>query len=620
LSSSTISRSHDADALPLRSGGRSRRARRALLVTRAAALLGAAAVTALLGGLLVSRNSLAAWTPGSVAELGAALLWMALLSNGLLVLELTLLYALLRVLLPRRVAGDRFLFLLLGLFAFHVTWILLNRISMTHQWVLPPRFITPVGIAESMALAVLAILIVVAGMAARHRRGRAALVTGGLAVLIAALCLFWNAREEVVFRSYPIEEVQRAAGAGPEPAGLPGRGEGPLIAVGIDGLSWNVMVPLLRAGALPHMASLIRQGSAGYLDNGDDSFSPRIWNEIWSGRPPSEHGIYGFMKLVLPRSGVSVPNLVSQYPAVDTFYGLEHLLKNSPDPGLWILSETDSRDVRVKRLWEIASDYGRRVVVANPLQLAPVTPIHGSAIAFHVRPGLPTAYPPSVGERWHPSLPDKPMKRSLEEWRQVIEEETSFLIELMRDERADLGVYYTQVVDILNHLHWRFFGPETFLMTDQPEALSDEQWEELVRERTGEPAIASYQVMDRAVGRLMRAFPGATFLICSDHGWSYSGYTHHGSPPGVLILSGSAVRKGVVRGAHIRDVTPTALTLLGVPLSRELHGEPLREALIDAPEVPLVASYGDPPRGGPAESEPVGEDTLELLKGMGYIR
>ena len=108
-------------------------------------------------------------------------------------------------------------------------------------------------------------------------------------------------------------------------------------------------------------------------------------------------------------------------------------------------------------------------------------------------------------------------------------------------------------------------------------------------------------------------------MICSDHGWTFGGYTHLGSPNGVVILAGPQIRGGVLEGARIEDIAPTTLALLGVPLSAELAGEVLVAALIRPPELRRVASYGPLPKSSSADSA-VDQEEIERLRALGYIR
>jgi hypothetical protein len=94
-------------------------------------------------------------------------------------------------------------------------------------------------------------------------------------------------------------------------------------------------------------------------------------------------------------------------------------------------------------------------------------------------------------------------------------------------------------------------------------------------------------------------------------------------PEGLLLLAGAAVASGDLGGATERDVAPTVLHLLGLPVSQELPGHVLEAALTtefrSRHPVRAVAAYGRRPPAGPAESGFDGA-VLEELRSLGYIR
>jgi arylsulfatase A-like enzyme len=50
--------------------------------------------------------------------------------------------------------------------------------------------------------------------------------------------------------------------------------------------------------------------------------------------------------------------------------------------------------------------------------------------------------------------------------------------------------------------------------------------------------------------------------------------------PGVLILSGAGVQSGAeLSGAHVFDIAPTVLALLGLPVESSMDGRVLEEVL-----------------------------------------
>ena len=160
----------------------------------------------------------------------------------------------------------------------------------------------------------MAIAVTLAGvwwvLARRRLAAVAVVIAGGISVY----CLAWTMREETFDRAYSLETIRTAAGRVSETPRV--HEPAPVILLGIDGMSWGVMKPLLEAGKMPHFAQLIREGAIGYLDNGDNSYSPLIWNTIYTGRPVTDHGIYEFRELKLPVSGRAITNLLMVPPTL----------------------------------------------------------------------------------------------------------------------------------------------------------------------------------------------------------------------------------------------------------------------------------------------------------------
>jgi hypothetical protein len=131
-----------------------------------------------------------------------------------------------------------------------------------------------------------------------------------------------------------------------------------------------------------------------------------------------------------------------------------------------------------------------------------------------------------------------------------------------------------------------------------------------------------YRFVDGLLGEAADSLaPGEMLMVIGDPG--RRARRAEPEPEGLLLLAGAAVAPGDHGVATERDLAPTVLHLLGIPVSRELPGQVLEAAL--APEfrarhpVRTVASYGRRPPARPAES---GFDAavLEELRSLGYIR
>jgi hypothetical protein len=277
-------------------------------------------------------------------------------------------------------------------------------------------------------------------------------------------------------------------------------------------------------------------------------------------------------------------------------------------------------------LWEIASVFGRRVVVVNPLVNLPVQPVNGAMIDFKKAkdPEIPTAFPRELQERWDINpmpLATGGTDESYALLLERLEPGLEITFKLAAEYDPDLLVYYTRFVDTVSHMNWDFWARERVLLTDLPIGMTDAQWETLIRDRIDDRLFRSYIETDSIVRRFVVAFPSATVVIASDHGWTFSGYEHFGSPDGVLIVSGPEVKKALgLERASILDVTPTVLEALGIPLSRELEGMALGDIWRARPASEMVDRYP-----AVAVSQDAGvdvelsEEEVEQLRALGYI-
>jgi predicted AlkP superfamily phosphohydrolase/phosphomutase len=69
------------------------------------------------------------------------------------------------------------------------------------------------------------------------------------------------------------------------------------IAIGLDGVSWNVLEPLLETGELPHLQAIRDEGAHGILESTIPFFTGPAWSSFATGASPAAHGVYDFMML-----------------------------------------------------------------------------------------------------------------------------------------------------------------------------------------------------------------------------------------------------------------------------------------------------------------------------------
>lgn len=66
---------------------------------------------------------------------------------------------------------------------------------------------------------------------------------------------------------------------------------GHIILIGVDGLSWSPILPLLKKGKLPNIAKLMKEGSYGDIKTSGLNLSTHVWTNIATGVELEKHGI-----------------------------------------------------------------------------------------------------------------------------------------------------------------------------------------------------------------------------------------------------------------------------------------------------------------------------------------
>ncbi|MFO7865507.1 MAG: alkaline phosphatase family protein, partial [Candidatus Aminicenantes bacterium] len=64
-----------------------------------------------------------------------------------------------------------------------------------------------------------------------------------------------------------------------------------VMVIGLDGADWNIINPLLEQNKLPHLRSLIENGSSGVFHTVRPTKSPVLWTSIGTGKTMLKHGV-----------------------------------------------------------------------------------------------------------------------------------------------------------------------------------------------------------------------------------------------------------------------------------------------------------------------------------------
>jgi predicted AlkP superfamily phosphohydrolase/phosphomutase len=572
---------------------------------------------------------------GAALAIGAGLAAVIARSNGwpldrdvlLLAGQLTLLYLGINLILLGAVSG---LLLLLGLrpglralVAIVVAgYVLLNglqRFIPSVQLLSVAPHLSAIGAVD---LGVVFAAALCAGLAVASRRlPRAAGLLGLAAALLVGLGRLHGWHERPLVRDLA-QDLPRALSAAPVRAAAPAaeRFESArLVLLGFDGLSWEVLLPLLRRGELPSFRALLADSAWGYLETLPFAVSPVVWETIATGQPPERHGIGHHVHFAFPGVSRKVRVLPS-FALTHSPMRVRGLLSLASRVGGVRQLPAESSDAQAARFWEIASRAGVSVGVYDWLNTSPATPVRGFLHGYG--PVEPRVFPGDL-EAGIPPLPANPASARVGiEWvlaKQPYEQATYLRFRHLALQRpSDVLLYYTHFPDAVNHVNWK------------PETWGDRLLFSGLRHPEIQPGHATSAVMrwlDAVLGDVMARLPESALLaVVSDHGFDFRGYEHDNGPPGVILLRGPGVKPGPLPGrASVYDVTPTLLTWLGLPLAEDMAGAPLlfdRLAVATTPPAARVASYGR--AGQPLSVGRVAEESLhqheQYLRSLGYVK
>src|ERR1700728_2140491 len=367
-----------------------------------------------------------------------------------------------------------------------------------------------------------------------------------------------------------------------------------VLMIGWDAADWKLINPLLDQGLMPTLDGFVNQGVIGNLATLRPILSPMLWSSIATGKRPDKHGILGFME---------------------------------PDPQTGGVRPTTSTSRKVKAIWNILTQRGYKTHVLGWFAGHPAEPINGISVsdlfpyavgpldkAWPLPPG--TVHPENVRERFakfrmHPEemsvaaiLPwipraaevDQEKDKGLQTFAKILAENCSIhnaATSILRNEAWDFLAVYYNGIDHFCHGFMHFHPPR---MAGSPEEKF-EIYKDVVNN--------AYRFHDMMLQALLDlAGPDATVLLVSDHGFHSDHLRPRGIPDepagpavqhrqfGIICMRGAQIRRDErIYGATLLDVTPTILTLFGLPVGDDMDGRVLVQAFEEPPEITHISSW-----------------------------
>jgi hypothetical protein len=460
----------------------------------------------------------------------------------------------------------------------------------------------------------------------------------GTVVAVAIVACAWS------YLSVPTRGVavqaDQAAGALERTGGI----EKVLIIVD-DGVTWDIIDPLMSEGRLPAYSRLTKEGTRAHLETLSPTVSPPVWTTLATGHSPERHAVGSFINYAFP--------------------GMQHGIARFPCPTRMMLPDIfiklhargfgSSRPLgpshrRVRAVWNIVGDTGADVGIVGWRYTWPVEEVRGFMVSdrLHAEEPKDHVHPPELATYISDitgGLPDPALSafigcpaESLEAypgasdrigmlgWHLTSDFKYQAVSEsLFGTMDANLMAMGLTSIDAIEHLFYYEHSlkrhPEEYPMTGYLSKFTSER----LIEWLGDTIENTYVFHDSLFG-LWMDWLGEDYalIIASDHGHEMTGNAHHYPEPGILILWGKPFRQGVtLTEASVYDIAPTVLYLLGLPVGEDMPGRVLTEAFRDTwltqHPISTIETYETGRlHAGKAPPE-VDEQLMDRLKALGYI-
>ncbi|NOQ26234.1 MAG: tetratricopeptide repeat protein [Bacteroidales bacterium] len=400
-----------------------------------------------------------------------------------------------------------------------------------------------------------------------------------------------------------------------------------VLLIGWDAADWKVINPLMDAGQMPALESLVNQGVMGNIATLDPPFSPMLWTSIATGKTADKHGILGFTE---------------------------------PDPEGIGMRPITASSRKVKAIWNILTQKGYKTHVVGWWPSHPVEPINGIMLSNNFAKcnqapdkwAMPdkTVHPENLSRffselRIHPSeltqehlLPFVPKADKIDQSKdnriyqlaKSIAEASSYHAAatwIMDNQEWDFMAVYLDTIDHLCHGFMNYHPPKMKNISEN----EFEVYKDVIN--------STYRFHDMMLDTLLKKTDeDTTVILISDHGFHSdhlrpsfipsepAGPAYQHRDYGIICMKGPGIKKDErIYGASLMNITPTILNIYGLPIGEDMDAAPLVQAF-ESNSFPNMIPSWDEVDGysgmldGEKNSDPKANfEELKQLIELGYV-
>lgn len=265
---------------------------------------------------------------------------------------------------------------------------------------------------------------------------------------------------------------------------------------GVDGLAFRVLDPMIERGLLPNFARVRNEGTWGILRSTTPPMTPPAWMSIATGLLPAGHGVYDFWGYEW--KGRAEADAINRVATAMRERG------EREGPTAYVMTQRRGG----KAIWNMLSEWGKQVVVANVPLTYPPEPVNGIMLSGYMAPDTRAnvTYPTSFKDELLRIAPNyqidldpavsggqigDPLVETLKMTRERLK-----MFRLVLGKPWDFCFLACSGADRIQHLRW------DAIMGFHPQA------------------VAYYQMLDDALGLMLDELNADDLLlIVSDHGF-----------------------------------------------------------------------------------------------------
>jgi hypothetical protein len=381
---------------------------------------------------------------------------------------------------------------------------------------------------------------------------------------------------------------------GSVPGPRPPSGRPRVLLLGLDGVGWDVLRPLVDAGFLPTIGGLVEGGAIAGLDETPNHptsccFCPPVWSSIATGQPAPAHHMDVIRSEPADRPVPSVWQVLARHRGTSTQINYRNTFP--PEPGTtYAVTEPATFTTAFE---DFFTTWGGGVDVrsdnVNRLQFTwPPLLLESLGLLPHAGPR------PEV---WISFGQDRIGSQALQR--------------IVMGEQTDLTAWILHSPDKAEHVLWHTVQSSPTAPVNQAALLQQAQeWTGPIYGGVWTFGSVASQILeaDLLLSELLSRVSYDYIVITSDHamtrndpGGSLPGIHHRPGPggqafTGIFVLWGAGIRAGLDLGTvSLLDVAPTVAYLLDLPVADDLPGRLVRAAVttehLAAQPVRIVPSW-----------------------------